>query len=284
MKSAKKLGVFVFGITSAVVSSAVTTSAYIPAAQAEPIITYVDPVDPSAPQAPAAPITPNEALDPTVDPNYFVDPRNLVVNGDFEDDPFIDAASGKRNPFLTGWTNDSSFSAGSYSDRLDNYANTGLLSLRLAGTPQSGGTAFLSQILDTVVGEEYKLSYFLASVEEAPRLQNLFQTFVGGNLIDTKTNVSYQPFTKYEYNFVAASTSTELKFGSQVRYDYLNLDDVKVKAVNAPFSASRIANFSTITNTASVKDVPEPSIFGGIGVAALMGMWLKRKQLVRKNG
>lgn len=268
MKSAKKLGFFVFGITSAVVSSAVTTSAYIQVAQAEPIITYVNPVDPSIPLVPAAPVTPNLPGDPTLDPNYFVSPSNLVVNGDFEEDPLIDATSGKRNPFLTGWTNDSSFSAGSYSDRLDNYANTGLLSLRLAATPKSGGIAFLSQILNTVIGQEYILSYFLASVEEAPRLGNVFQTFVGGNLIDTKTDVSFQPFTKYEYNFVATSATTELKFGSQVRYDYLNLDDVKVKAVK-PLN--------------SVQSVPEPSILGGIAVVGLMGMCLKRKQLVREN-
>lgn len=217
MKSAKKLGFFVAGMTSIFVSSAVITN--------------------TSSQVQAA---------------------ELVTNGSFELDPLVntDYDPTRTNPFITGWVNDSQF-FGYYNNNLENYANSGNQSVHLGYTPDNE-FAYLSQTLNTVIGEEYELSYYLASAEEAPRLGNVFQTYISGNLIDEKINVSLQPeqpFVRYSYKFVATSETTELKFATQVQYDWLNLDDV------------------------SVKPVPEPLSVSGIAVVSLLGLWLKRKQL-----
>ncbi|WP_179047854.1 DUF642 domain-containing protein [Nostoc sp. TCL26-01] len=200
--------------------------------------------------------------DPTLDPSYSVDPKNIVVNGSFETDPLVSPVNTTLpNPYITGWVNDSDvIGDGTYSFKESNYPNTGFRSLELRGT------GFFSQILNTVVGQEYLLSYDLASTEESipdnPFLGNIFRTYVGGNVIDEKVDTTFQQFhqpdlykTRYEYRFVATAPTTELKFFGRVNHDGLNLDDV------------------------SVTPVPEPSIAGGMIVVWLTGMWLKRKRL-----
>ncbi|MEH2463725.1 PEP-CTERM sorting domain-containing protein [Nostoc sp.] len=49
---------------------------------------------------------------------------------------------------------------------------------------------------------------------------------------------------------------TELKFGNWDKYGFLYLDNV------------------------SVKPVPEPSTIGGIAIAGLLGIWLKKKKAI----
>ncbi|MDF2387192.1 DUF642 domain-containing protein [Nostoc ellipsosporum NOK] len=236
MKAAKKLGLVVFGITSTIVSNAVIAGTGISQAQAVQL--------------------------------------NLVQNGDFEADPLVDPDYDPTlpNPFITGWNNDSQFDGG-YTNRLENYpnpANNGLLSVHLGYTPP-GNFAYLSQTLATKKDTEYQLTFSLASAEEAPRLNNLFQVYAGGTKIFELTNLTLdpaQPYKEYSVNFVATSAATDLKFATQVGHDWLNLDDVSVYKVeddNAQGSGS--------------KAVPEPTAIGGIAVAGILGSRLKRKKL-----
>ena len=233
MKSSKKFGLVVCGITSAFVSNVVITSICIPKTQAANI--------------------------------------NLVRNGSFEEDSLVNPNDPTRaNPYITGWTNSTANDV-FYTIYLDNYPNTGNLSVNLAG---SGDFRYLSQTLNTKKNKEYKLSFYLASAEEAPRLGNEFEVFVGGKSIFDQTNISYQPFTRYDFNFVTTSKSTELKFASKVGYDWLNLDDVSIFRVknNQHEDEQRF-------NIASIEPVPEASNIGGMAIAGLLGMWVKRKWL-----
>ncbi|MBH8560781.1 DUF642 domain-containing protein [Nostoc sp. CENA67] len=236
MKVAKKLGFVVFGITSTLVSTAVIAGTGISKAQAVQI--------------------------------------NLVQNGDFEADPLVNPNYDPTlpNPFITGWNNDSQFDGG-YTDRLENYPNpatNGLLSVHLGYTPP-GSFAYLTQTLATQNNNEYKLTFSLASAEEPPRLDNLFQVYAGGTKIFELTDLTLdpaQPYKEYSVNFVATSTATDLKFATQVGHDWLNLDDVSVYKVEND-------NSQSLGSTA----VPEPTTIGGIAVAGILGSRLKRKKL-----
>ncbi|BCL34446.1 DUF642 domain-containing protein [Nostoc sp. MS1] len=205
-------------------------------------------------------------LDPKDDPKYSVDPKNIVVNGSFETDPLVSPVDPTLpNPFITGWVNDSdAIGDGTYLFRQSNAPNTGFRSLDIRGT------GFFSQELNTVVGQEYLLSYQFLSVEEStpgnPFLGNIFRTYIDGNVIDEKVDSTWrQGFTKYQYKFVATSPTTELKFFGRVNHDWLTLDDVSVVPVS--------------DSDASATSVPEPSIVGGIVVLGMMGMRSKKKQL-----
>ncbi|MCC5636675.1 DUF642 domain-containing protein [Nostoc sp. CHAB 5844] len=226
-----KLGLVVVGMTSAIAM----TGAYIPQAQAAKV--------------------------------------NLVRNGNFEADPLVnpDYDPTLPNPFITGWNNNSLIGEDIYANRLSNYANpatNGTRSLELGYTPP-GTLAYLSQTLATKKNREYQLSFYLASVEEAPRLDNIFQVFVGGQKQLELTNLTLNPdpllnFQKYTVNFVATSRVTDLTFASRTGYDWLNLDDVSVYRVRDRDSQG--------------EPVPEPTAIGGIVVAGLLGRWLKRKK------
>jgi hypothetical protein len=224
VKSAKKLGLVVCGVTSAFVSTAIITGTYIPKAQAAKV--------------------------------------NLVENGSFEDDPFIneDYDPTRPNPFFTGWTNDSQF-FGVYTTYLSSYANSGIQGIRLGYTPDDL-SASLSQTLKTKKNKEYRLSFYLASAEEAPRLGNEFKVFVDGDEVFGLTNITLQDYTRYDVDFTATSKRTDLKFVSKVGYDWLNLDDVSVYRTKDIDGAA----------------VPEPFTLGGTAVAGLLGVWLRKKQ------
>ncbi|WP_427162329.1 DUF642 domain-containing protein [Aliinostoc sp. HNIBRCY26] len=195
--------------------------------------------------------------DPNDSPDYFVDPENIVVNSGFEVDPLVSPVDPTLpNPYITGWVNDSDPTGyGWYGFRESNYPDTGFRSLELRGI------GFISQVLNTVAGQEYLLSYTLASSEEStpnnPLLGNILRTYLGGNVIDEKVDTTFQGFTKYQYKFVATSSTTELKFFARVNHDGLNIDDV------------------------SVTSVPEPSIIGGILVLGMLGINSRRKRLLQ---
>ncbi|MEH1805736.1 MAG: DUF642 domain-containing protein [Nostoc sp.] len=221
MKLTKKLPIIVFSFTTTLASAAVMAGTYIPVAQAQ------------------------------YDPNSVIDPKDIVFNGGFELDPLVDPNNpDTTNPNITGWTK-----YGEPMDtsgiRISNFPQSGNQSLSLGGFVD---LSYISQTLSTQPGVEYQLSYYLASIDEAPDLDNQLQTFVGGKKIFDQKNISYQHYTPYKFNFTANALSTELKFGNIDRYAFLYLDNV------------------------SVKPVPEPSALGGTAVAGLLGIWLKRKR------
>ncbi|MCW5316253.1 PEP-CTERM sorting domain-containing protein [Nostoc sp. KVJ3] len=224
MKLTKKLSILVFSFTTTLASTAVITGTYIPVAQAQ------------------------------YDPNYVLDPKSLVFNGGFELDPLVDPNNpNTTNPNVTGWTK-----SGDPLDtsliKISNFPHSGNQGLSLGGFT---GLSYISQALSTQPGQQYELSYYLASTDEAPDLDNQFQAFVGGKNIFDQKNISFQDYTPYKFDFIADASSTELKFGSVDTHAFLYLDDVSVKAV------------------------PEPSAIGGIAVTAgLLGIWLKKKKVI----
>ncbi|MBD2516586.1 PEP-CTERM sorting domain-containing protein [Nostoc sp. FACHB-973] len=221
MKLTKKLSIMVFSFTTSLASTAVISGTYIPVAQAQ------------------------------YDANYVLDIRDIVYNGGFELDPLVDPNNPNvTNPNITGWTK-SGDPMDTSGIRISNFPQSGNQGLSLGGFLD---LSYISQTLSTQPGQQYELSYYLASIDEAPDLDNQFQAFVGGNKIFDQTNISFQPYTPYKFNFTADSSSTELKFGSVDKYAFLYLDNV------------------------SVKPVPEPSTIGGIAVAGLLGIWLKKKR------
>jgi hypothetical protein len=224
MKLTKKLSIIVLSFATTLASTVVITGTYIPVAQAQ------------------------------YDPNYVLDPRDIVFNGGFEIDPLVDPNDPTiTNPNITGWTKlgDPINTSGT---RISNFPQSGNQGLSLGGFVD---LSYISQTLSTQPGLEYELSYYLASTDEAPDLDNQFQTFVGGNKIFDQKNISFQPYTPYKFNFTADASSTELKFGNVDRYAFLYLDNV------------------------SVKPVPEPSTIGGIAfTAGLLGIWLKKKKVI----
>ncbi|MBD2679034.1 MULTISPECIES: PEP-CTERM sorting domain-containing protein [Nostoc] len=177
----------------------------------------------------------------------------LVKNGGFELDSLVDPNNpNTTNPNITDWAK--------FGDPIDttlikmsNFPKTGNQGLSLGGFVD---LSYISQTLSTQPGQQYELSYYLASTADPSDLDNQFQAFVGGNKIFDQTNISFQDYTSYKFNFTADSSSTELKFGSVDRQAFFYLDDV------------------------SVKSVPEPSTIGGVAVAVCIGMWLKKKKAI----
>ncbi|MDZ8184129.1 MAG: DUF642 domain-containing protein [Nostoc sp. ChiSLP02] len=221
MKLDKNLSIIVFSAIATLASTAVITGTYIPVAQAQ------------------------------YNPNYILDPRDIVLNGGFELDPLVDPNNpNTTNPNITGWTK-SGDPINTSGIRISNFPQSGNQGLSLGGFVD---LSYISQTLSTQPGQQYELSYYLASIAEAPDLDNQFQAFLGGNKIFDQNNISFQPYTPYKFNFTADSSSTELKFGSVDKYAFLYLDNV------------------------SVKPVPEPSMIGGIAIAGIVGIWLKKKR------
>ncbi|WP_341526801.1 hypothetical protein WKK05_30375 [Nostoc sp. UHCC 0302] len=160
MKLAKQ-----FVILVSAMSTVVITNVDMPAAQAEdgPPYTTSDPT---------------YIPDPNDDPNYFEDPQNIVVNSSFEVDPLVNPKNYTlANPYITRWNNGSGVLIPGldtiYLFQESNYPHTGFRSLSL------GGTGYLSQTLNTNVGQEYQLTYYLASIDEtvpgSSGLNNIFK-------------------------------------------------------------------------------------------------------------
>ncbi|MEH2070526.1 MAG: PEP-CTERM sorting domain-containing protein [Nostoc sp.] len=227
MKFPKKLSVIVFSFITTLASTAVITNTYIPVAQAQ------------------------------YNPNYVVDPQDLVYNGGFELDPLVDPNNpNTTNPNVTGWNKSG-----------DPFDTSGI---KISNFPQSGNQglaigsfvnpAYISQNLATTIGSNYNLSFFLGTDEDGSEVDNIFQAFVDESKVFEKinsTNIAGNPFTQYSLNFVATKSSTELKLGGRASYGFLYLDSV------------------------SVTPVPEPSTIGGIAITAgLLEIWMNKKKAI----
>jgi hypothetical protein len=193
VKLAKKFGLFISGITSAFVSTAVINSTYVPPAQA----------------------------------------ANLVYNGDFEIDPLVDpndTTGALTNPNITGWTKSGAIPSDAWLTRISNSSKNGFQSVEFGGFQE---LTFISQNIPTIAGQEYELSYYFANNDQVPdgENNNEFQTLVGGNLVSDLINTPFTNFVKYDFKFAATSPSTELKFGAVNRQGFLYLDNVIVTPV-----------------------------------------------------
>jgi hypothetical protein len=193
--------------------------------------------------------------------------KNLVTNGDFSAiDPLPNPNDPTRaNPFITGWYN-STQNDTYYTTYLENYtASNALENSKSVRFGASADFTYISQNLNTEEGQKYRLTYYLATIDEEP--SNIFRVFAGGDLIKEQVNVLFQGFEKYTVDFTANSANTELRFASRQRAAWYNLDDVSVVAIDDDGQQST--------------SVPEPSVIAGIAVLGLMGLRVKKNRLAK---
>ncbi|MEH2338794.1 carbohydrate binding domain-containing protein [Nostoc sp.] len=163
----------------------------------------------------------------------------IIQNGGFETGDF------------TGWTTSNLTYSGVANNSTGIFPHSGNYFAYL-GT--IGSIGFVSQNILTTVGQTYELSLFLKNQSQGA-FPNQFQIFINGDNIFNQVNIDPPDYTKYSFNFIATAASTELKFGVQNDPAHLFLDDVNVIAIS----------------------VPEPLSLGGIVVAGVIGLWMKRK-------
>ncbi|MBD2679033.1 MULTISPECIES: DUF642 domain-containing protein [Nostoc] len=154
--------------------------------------------------------------------------QDLIINGGFESDPLVDPNDATTsNPAITGW-----IKSGDVLDtsiiKISNFPKTGNQGLSLGGFQD---VSYISQTIPTVKNQYYKLTYYLASTEEAPDLNNKFQVLIDGKKVDVKKDVAFQDYTQYTLYFKAKGALTEIKFGSKAQFAFLYLDDVSVQAL-----------------------------------------------------
>lgn len=193
--------------------------------------------------------------------------KNLVTNGDFSAiDPLANPNDPTRaNPFITGWYN-STQNDTFYTTYLENYtASNALENSKSVRFGASADFTYISQNLKTEEGQKYRLTYYLATIDEEP--SNIFRVFAGENLIKEQVNVLFQGFEKYTVDFTATSANTELRFASKQRAAWYNLDDVSVVAIEDDDQQST--------------SVAEPSVIAGIATLGLMGLRVKKNRLAK---
>jgi hypothetical protein len=91
-----------------------------------------------------------------------------------------------------------------------------------------GSLGFLDQILPTLAGTTYELSYFLQSDGSTP---NEFRAQVNSNILFDQINIPLRPYTQFVFDFVATGSSTDLKFGFRDDPGFLRLDDITVNTL-----------------------------------------------------
>jgi hypothetical protein len=132
----------------------------------------------------------------------------LVTNGGFETNNF------------NGWTLSGS-TGGAF---VGGNAHTGTHAANLGPV---GSEVFLAQNLATTAGVTYTLDYWLAN---GGGPANQFEAYVNGAVVTGSQVVNSAAFgyREYRFTFVAAGTTTELKFGARQDPAYFYLDDVSV--------------------------------------------------------
>lgn len=143
--------------------------------------------------------------------------QNLVTNPGFETGDF------------TGWTVEGPGTCHGV-DGVN--PNTGMFGAFFCST---GNTSGISQMINTVAGQEYVFSYFLANtVAGAPGgPRNSFEAYWDGNPVQFLFDIAVQGYTQYSFNVFATGALTEIAF--EFRHDaaggFLEFDDVSVVAV-----------------------------------------------------
>lgn len=130
---------------------------------------------------------------------------------------------------LTGWTSNApAFGVGVDNNSGDVHSgNFGVY----FGTDPSNPTldSFLSQTLNTSVGEKYTLSFWMSDYQ-ADALGGHFNVNLGGSQLFNLTDVAQQDFTLYSATYTATSASTLLQFDANNVPGWFGLDDVSVTA------------------------------------------------------
>lgn len=164
---------------------------------------------------------------------------NIVVNGSFEEPPISVAVIvvPHGGAFITGWT----VTAPLAHQGIDlvneifwghEYAYDGNQAIDLTGSPGPGA---ISQVLPTVSGTVYTLAFVVGS--NSGVLTNGLTIFIDGVELDTVTTPATGTYDPRSYNFLAASSATEIKFSSNISgFGGPTLDAVSVVAVPGPMT------------------------------------------------
>jgi len=156
---------------------------------------------------------------------------NLVTNGSFEE------GAGGIGSF-DGWQTvlgdaatfvDSTGETGIH----PNQASDGLWSAYFGSTNDSGGS-LIFQILPTIIGRSYLLSFDVANDNGDLPPSNAFVAALDGNPVFFAVNLPEQDYTRKQIQFVAAGNGTELRFAAFNDQSYVQLDRVSVSAVPEP--------------------------------------------------
>lgn len=162
------------------------------------------------------------------------------TNGSFEagtlNNPFSTVGAG--SPAITGWSVDS----GSV-DYIGNYwqPQEGSRSLDMSGN----GAGSISQSFDTVLGQQYQVSFYVAANPDGPPAQKFLDslvTSVSGTLgsvtvssLQAGSTHAVMGWVLVAYSFVADSNAATLSFVSQALTPFgPALDNVSVSAVPIP--------------------------------------------------
>jgi hypothetical protein len=138
-------------------------------------------------------------------------PNNLVANGDFENGDFSGWRIGGYNNYQTFITSD---------------ADNGNFAADL-GTVGAEGA--LSQTLQTTVGQQYELTFWLANVQ-AGNVQN-FYAIVGGQTLYSEINPQSHGYVEHVIDFTATSSTTRLIFEYRNDPSDWHLDNVSVVGI-----------------------------------------------------
>ena len=135
--------------------------------------------------------------------------QELIVNGSFE--------TGSFAPWTLGWGNTSVVG----SDSL--FAHTGTHNAFLE---DSGGIGTLSQTFNTVIGQQYTISFWYANDELDTN--NMFAAFFNGVQGFSASNVPIIGYTNVTFNAVATTATSTLQFQFRHDVDFFRLDTVSV--------------------------------------------------------
>jgi hypothetical protein len=162
----------------------------------------------------------------------------LVQNGGFETGGLTDwtLAGDAREDFVS--TNSIAVFSGTYGMDLG----------------ETGGLAYLSQVIPTVPGMTYLISLWLDSPNGLT--PNEFSVSWGGNALYDCTNLPAIGWTNLQFTVWATNSCTELQIGAQDDQSFLGLDDVSVSAAPPTLdsvspASGPVAGGTTVTITGS---------------------------------
>lgn len=180
---------------------------------------------------------------------------NLVVNGSFEAPVLPNTPSWQILDGIPGWT---ASNAGVEIRRQDTgLAQDGMQFAELDTTQNS----WIKQVVDTVVGQEYTLSFWYSPRINRPNPEdNRIDAFVNGGLVASLagTTGNLHNWQQTLFTFIADSTSTTLKFAAAGPSNSFggSLDNVSLTATPLPGAAllfaTALAGFFGFSNRRKV--------------------------------